>query len=79
MSYENPNYHLDPARIDDALNSNTDKLYEELYQELDEICNMGSSEKESLLNCPLRKGYAALDISSMGVDITTGPMTDNRR
>lgn len=88
MSYENPNYHLDPARLDDALNSNTDDLYEELYQELDDICNMGHGVKAPLSGGPGRKAYAALDIGSMGVDVTTGPVvtsldssnyTDNRR
>ncbi|KAF5269780.1 hypothetical protein FQA39_LY08561 [Lamprigera yunnana] len=87
LSYENPNYHLDPSRLDDALNSNTDQLYEELYQELDDICNMGTGMKTSLSTGPGRKGYASLDIGSMGVDISTGPVTnidtsnytDNRR
>lgn len=87
LSYENPNYHLDPSRLDDALNSNTDELYEELYQELDDICNMGTGMKAPLSSGPGRKGYASLDIGSMGVDITTGPVTnidssnymDNRR
>lgn len=87
LSYENPNYHLDPARLDDAINSNTDDLYEELYQELDDICNIGHSVKGSLSGGPGRKTYASLDIGSMGVDINTGPIThidssnytDNRR
>lgn len=88
LSYENPNYHLDPARLDDALNSNTaEDLYEELYQELDDICNMGTGIKGPLSTGPGRKAYAALDIGSMGVDINTGPVTtidstnytDNRR
>ncbi|XP_065158070.1 protein Fe65 homolog [Atheta coriaria] len=73
LSYENPNYHLDPARLDDALNSNNtaDEIYEDLYQELDDICNMG--HKSAALVAPNRKTYAALDIGSMGVDINTGP------
>lgn len=87
LSYENPNYHLDPTRLDDALNSNTDELYEELYQELDDICNLGTGVKAPLSGGPGRKGYATLDIGSMGVDINTGPVTnidssnytDNRR
>lgn len=88
LSYENPNYHLDPARLDDALNSNNtaDEIYEDLYQELDDICNMG--HKSAALVAPNRKTYAALDIGSMGVDINTGPQVthidssnypDNRR
>lgn len=80
MSYENPNYHLDPSRIDDVLNSNTNEMYEDIYQELDDICNI--SIKEPLLPGPGRKTYAALDIGTMGVDVTTGPLTnlnDNKR
>lgn len=86
LSYENPNYHLDPARLDDALNSNTE-LYEELYQELDDICNMVHGVKAPLSGGSGRKAYAALDIGSMGVNVSTGPITqldstnatDNRR
>ncbi|GJQ83101.1 hypothetical protein Trydic_g20112 [Trypoxylus dichotomus] len=85
LSYENPNYHLDPARLDDALNSNTDEIYEELYQELDDICNLGV--KGQISSGTGRKAYASLDIGTMGVDINTGPVThidssnytDNRR
>lgn len=86
LSYENPNYHLDPARLDDALNSNTDDLYDELYQELDAVCNLSGGRKQAAPNSG-RRTYASLDIGSMGVDITTGPVTnldssnytDNRR
>ncbi|XP_017771885.1 PREDICTED: uncharacterized protein LOC108559207 isoform X2 [Nicrophorus vespilloides] len=77
LSYENPNYHLDPARLDDALNSNTDEIYEDLYHELDDICNMGHKVPPPLSSGPNRKTYAALDIGSMGVDITTGPVTQH--
>lgn len=42
-----------------------------MYQELEDFCNMEHSMKSG----PGRKGYASLDISSMGVDINTGPMT----
>lgn len=91
LSYENPNYHLDPARLDDALNSNTAAdLYEELYQELDAVCNLSSAQSgggKQQAPAPGRRSYASLDIGSMGVDITTGPVTnldsqkytDNRR
>ncbi|CAH0560243.1 unnamed protein product [Brassicogethes aeneus] len=79
LSYENPNYRLGPSnRLDDALNSNTENsLYEDIYQELDDICNMGHGLKGG---APMsgnagRKAYAALDIGSMGVDVTTGPLT----
>ncbi|KAL1505805.1 hypothetical protein ABEB36_005282 [Hypothenemus hampei] len=85
LSYENPNYHLGPTkRIDDALNSNTENLYEDIYQELDDICNMGRTGiKGSINGSAGRKAYAALDVESMGVDINTGPLApsnliDNR-
>ncbi|XP_030749836.1 protein Fe65 homolog isoform X3 [Sitophilus oryzae] len=76
LSYENPNYHLGPSkRLDDALNSNTENLYDEIYQELDDICNMGHTGVKSSVNGGTgRKAYAALDVESMGVDITTGPL-----
>ncbi|XP_066258029.1 protein Fe65 homolog isoform X1 [Euwallacea similis] len=84
LSYENPNYHLGPSkRIDDALNSNTESIYEDIYHELDDICNIGHSKG---LGCTGtgRKAYAALDVESMGVDVNTGPLApsnlvDNRR
>ncbi|XP_056648209.1 protein Fe65 homolog isoform X1 [Diorhabda carinulata] len=84
LSYENPNYRLGPStRLDDALNSNTENIYEDIYQELDDICNMGHGGKGSIATNASRKAYAALDITSMGVDINKGPVTqnymDNRR
>lgn len=76
LSYENPNYHLGPSnRLDDALNSNTENIYEDIYQELDDICNMGHGVKGALSGNAGRKTYASLDIGSMGVDINTGPLT----
>lgn len=87
MSYENPNYHFDSARLDDALNSNTeDNIYEDIYQNIDDICNMVHGIKSSLTNnVSARKTYASLGIDSMGVDIKNGPLmkrdhdnTDNK-
>ncbi|XP_048525824.1 protein Fe65 homolog isoform X3 [Dendroctonus ponderosae] len=85
LSYENPNYHLGPSnRIADALNSNTEKLYEGIYQELDDICNMGGHTGRSSVNVTAgRKAYAALDVESMGVDVNSGALAptntvDNR-
>jgi amyloid beta (A4) precursor protein-binding family B protein 2 (Fe65-like) len=89
LSYENPNYHLDPARLD-ALNSNTEQLYDDLYDELDAVCNLATTRTASKQTSqggqqrqgstaggtPGRRGYAALDIGSMGVDVTTGPVTN---
>ncbi|KAJ9580013.1 hypothetical protein L9F63_004306, partial [Diploptera punctata] len=89
LSYENPNYHLDPARLDDELNSNTDQLYDDLYHELDAVCNLAATRASTKQTSqggqqqgpagggtPGRRGYAALDIGSMGVDVTTGPVTN---
>lgn len=78
LSYENPNYHLDPSRLDDALNSNTeeDPLYQELlYRELESVCNLTSGSSATTGQTG-RRGYAHLDIGSMGVDVTTGPVTN---
>uniref|UniRef100_A0A0A9X2N4 Amyloid beta A4 protein-binding family B member 2 n=1 Tax=Lygus hesperus TaxID=30085 RepID=A0A0A9X2N4_LYGHE len=68
LSYENPNYHL--PNIDDALNSNTEiSSYRQfLYSELETMCRSPATSNG-------RKTYASLDIGSMGVDITTGPVT----
>jgi len=73
LSYENPNYHLDPARLDDALNSNDPEaaaaLYKELYHELDAVCNLQSRGGGG----GARRHYAALDLGAMGVDVSAGP------
>ncbi|VEN63171.1 unnamed protein product [Callosobruchus maculatus] len=85
LSYENPNYRLGPTdRLDDALNSNTEQnIYEDIYQELNDICNMGHGVKVPVSGTASRKTYATLDIGSMGVDLNSGPVTqdfvDNRR
>ncbi|XP_011306429.1 amyloid beta A4 precursor protein-binding family B member 1 isoform X2 [Fopius arisanus] len=77
LSFENPNYHLESARFDDALNSNGtgNSLFEEFYQELvvgggrsGEVTG-GSGGRHA------RRTYAALDLGSMGVDVTQGPLT----
>lgn len=77
LSFENPNYHLESARFDDALNSNGtgNSLFDEFYQELvvgggrsGEVTG-GSGGRHA------RRTYAALDLGSMGVDVTQGPVT----
>lgn len=68
LSFSNPNYH-----IDDAVNCNTaasGDLYEDLYQELDSVCNF--KQRSSVKN---RRNYANLDIGSMGIDINNDPAT----
>lgn len=73
LSYENPNYHLDPSRLDDALNSNTeeDPLYSELFRELGVVGVRGGDTGGTAG----RRQYASLDIGGMGVDVTAGPVT----
>ncbi|XP_008557853.1 protein Fe65 homolog isoform X1 [Microplitis demolitor] len=87
LSFENPNYHLESARFDDALNSNSsgNSLFDELYQDLvvsgarrDEMVTgivngggVGNSTRHA------RRTYATLDLGSMGVDVTQGPLTQN--
>ena len=93
ISFENPNYQLDPrrmaaidpARLDDHLNSNIQpsipvSMFEELKHELDKFestSNDGLGESSSRAS---RKVYAAMDSNSMGVDISQGPKTalDNK-
>lgn len=78
MSFENPNYHLESARFDDALNSNGtgNSLFDEFYQEL--VVGGRSGEVTGGTNASTRharRTYAALDLGSMGVDVTQGPLT----
>ncbi|XP_014205013.1 protein Fe65 homolog isoform X2 [Copidosoma floridanum] len=83
LSFENPNYHLDSVRFDDALNSNENgsSIYDELYQEL-VVGNggrgvgvrVGGNESTRVQG---RRAYASLDIGSMGVDVTQGPLTQD--
>nr|XP_012218960.1 PREDICTED: amyloid beta A4 precursor protein-binding family B member 2-like isoform X1 [Linepithema humile]XP_012218961.1 PREDICTED: amyloid beta A4 precursor protein-binding family B member 2-like isoform X1 [Linepithema humile] len=84
LSFENPNYHLDPARLDDALNSNGNgsSLYDELYQELvgsggqgGEVTGGGGGGGGTRVQA--RRTYATLDLGSMGVDVTQGPLTQD--
>ncbi|XP_058796872.1 protein Fe65 homolog [Phymastichus coffea] len=77
LSFENPNYHLDPARLDDALNSNENgsSLYEELYQEL--VSGVRGNAANEMTRVQGRRTYANLDIGSMGVDVTQGPLTQD--
>lgn len=85
LSFENPNYHLDPARLDDALNSNgnSSSLYDELYQELvgsggrgGEVTGGGGGGGGGT-RVQARRTYATLDLGSMGVDVTQGPLTQD--
>lgn len=58
LSYENPNYHMDPQRIE-----RNSHLYEEILSELQQQNSLSKSHMVSN-----RKDYGRLDIGSMGVD-----------
>ena len=86
QSFENPNYsRMDPALIDDHLNSNLQpSVYEELKHELDKFELSTSPPKAAAMAAPStskqRREYAAIDVSAMGVDVEEGPTTtlDNK-
>ena len=82
QSFENPNYSLPPALIDDHLNSTLQpSVYEELRHELDKFELSTSPPKaESSTSTKQRREYAAMDVSAMGVDAEEGPTTtlDNK-
>lgn len=59
LSYENPNYHLDPKSI-----KHNQNLFEEIMSESKQ---RGGSETKVIMSN--RKSYACLDIGSMGVDL----------
>lgn len=61
--------------MDDTLNSNTENIFDDIYQDIDEIYNMGHDVKVPVTGFTGRKVYAALDIGSMGVDVNIGPFT----
>ncbi|XP_031640659.1 protein Fe65 homolog isoform X2 [Contarinia nasturtii] len=63
LSYENPNYHMDPQRIE----SNS-HLYEEILSELQQQNTIRTTTGKSHI-VSNRKDYARLDIGSMGVDL----------
>lgn len=62
LSFENPNYHLDPKSI-----KHNQNLFEELMSDSKQRSNTTNDETKVIMNN--RKGYACLDISSMGVDL----------
>lgn len=61
LSYENPNYHMDPQRIE-----RNSHLYEEILSELQQQSTLRNNIPHIVSN---RKDYARLDITSMGVDL----------
>lgn len=61
LSYENPNYHMDPQRIE-----RNSHLYEEILSELQHQNSLKSGKPHMVSN---RKNYAKINIESMGVDL----------
>merc|ERR1712127_654257 len=85
LSFENPNYQLEPigridsARMEDHINSNIEpsvpmSVYQELYQELEGHRGLSNSSRGSSGS---RRNYASMDITSMGVDLDRGPIVRN--
>lgn len=74
LSYENPNYHL---LHEDQLNSNTEEdllYYEHLYAELSQrTLQQGAAQDDAAA----RRNYKNLDIGSMGVDVSAGPVLED--
>jgi len=87
LSFENPNYQLEPiARLDSALmedhiNSNIEPSVPlSVYHELLELEGRRSlaNSANSIRSNGSRKQYANLDIASMGVNLDQGPQLDNK-
>ncbi|XP_052122589.1 protein Fe65 homolog isoform X2 [Frankliniella occidentalis] len=75
LSYENPNYHL---LHEDQLNSNTEEdllYYEHLYAELSQRAQQGVTPGQD--DAAARRNYKNLDIGSMGVDVSAGPVLED--
>lgn len=77
MSFANPNYHLDPARLEQGLNSSLEeerRMYQEWFlKELEEACSL-TNKSNSRKKPESRLSYALLDIYDMGVDLNGGPI-----
>ena len=82
LSYENPNYHL---LHEDQLNSNTEEdllYYEHLYAELSQraaqLTTPGGEDCDAAAQALQgRRNYKNLDIGSMGVDVSAGPVLED--
>lgn len=74
LSYENPNYHMDPQRME-----RNSHLYEEIISELQQqgtLRPIAGVQNGSQMISNNRKGYGVLDLGPMGVEIKDNP--DNR-
>ena len=63
LSYENPNYHMDPQHIE-----RNSHLYDEILSELHQQRSNNHHAKNNEIVVG-RKTYAKLDIGQMGVDL----------
>lgn len=74
LSYENPNYHMDPQRME-----RNSHLYEEILSELhnQQSSLTKSTKSHNLVNN--RKDYARIDIGSMGVDLKENFSTSEKQ
>uniref|UniRef100_A0A182MP04 PID domain-containing protein n=1 Tax=Anopheles culicifacies TaxID=139723 RepID=A0A182MP04_9DIPT len=71
LSYENPNYHMDPQRLE-----RNSHLYEEIISELQQqgtLRPIAGVQNGSQMISNNRKGYGVLDLSAMGVDLKSDP------
>uniref|UniRef100_A0A336L526 CSON003423 protein n=1 Tax=Culicoides sonorensis TaxID=179676 RepID=A0A336L526_CULSO len=76
LSYENPNYHMDPQHIE-----RNSHLYDEILSELHQQRSMNHHTKNNEIVVG-RKTYAKLDIGQMGVDLKenfTSPDSDTNK
>lgn len=80
LSFANPNYHLDPIRLEEGLNSTSEeerRMYQEWFlRELEEACSL-TNKSNSRKKAESRLSYASLDVNDMGVDLESGPVINN--
>ncbi|XP_040162808.1 protein Fe65 homolog isoform X2 [Anopheles arabiensis] len=70
LSYENPNYHMDPQRME-----RNSHLYEEIISELQQqgtLRPIAGVQNGSQMIGNNRKGYGMLDLGTMGVELKGG-------
>uniref|UniRef100_A0A182QHL1 WW domain-containing protein n=1 Tax=Anopheles farauti TaxID=69004 RepID=A0A182QHL1_9DIPT len=71
LSYENPNYHMDPQRLE-----RNSHLYEEIISELQQqgtLRPIAGVQNGSQMISNNRKGYGVLDLGTMGVELKSDP------
>lgn len=72
LSFANPNYHLDPARLEQGLNSNSEeerRIYKEWFlKELEEACSL-TNKSNSKKKTENRQNLFPFDVKDMGGDV----------